>query len=239
MAQAVILCAGRGSRLGSVTAGLPKAMVPVLGTPLIVRIVEKLSAGGFSDFIIVTGTDGHPIRRALRHINGVRFATQPAPLGTADAVRCAEPLLAPRFLLTYGDLWVADEEIRRMKERLESDKWWIGVSRMERPCGAAVYLDGDRVRRMMEKPLWSGEPDTCWNASGLYVLDRGIASDCARVHRSQRRELELADAIQLAIVRGVPVHALLLREAPIDVGVPERYHALCSALEHFPRLDGL
>ena len=230
MSQVVILCAGRGNRLASVTAGSPKALVPVLGRPLISRVVEKLGAGGFSDFVVVTGMDGHLIREALRHAQGVRFARQPVPRGTADAVRCAASLLARRFLLTYGDLWVADEEYRRLNAHMGDDECWIGVSRVDRPTGAAVYLDGSRVRRVVEKPVWSGMPDTCWNGSGLYVLNSDIVSDCGHVQPSQRGELELADALQLAIARGVPLHAFPLRDVPVDLGLPERYYALCSAL---------
>jgi len=45
--QAVVLCAGKGKRMGELTAELPKAMLPVAGKPLIVHTVDKLFGAGF------------------------------------------------------------------------------------------------------------------------------------------------------------------------------------------------
>jgi NDP-sugar pyrophosphorylase family protein len=55
--QAVVLAAGRGTRLGSLTARRSKAMLPVTGQPLVGRVIERLRAAGDRDLVVVGGPD--------------------------------------------------------------------------------------------------------------------------------------------------------------------------------------
>src|SRR5690606_38426575 len=52
---AVVLAAGRGTRMGAITETLPKPLVPVLGRPALEWVVESLSMCGIRRFVIVTG----------------------------------------------------------------------------------------------------------------------------------------------------------------------------------------
>jgi len=52
---AVLLAAGRGKRLGDLTAHTPKPLLDIAGSPLISHIVDALASAGLANFIVVTG----------------------------------------------------------------------------------------------------------------------------------------------------------------------------------------
>ena len=53
--RAVILAAGRGTRMGAITETVPKPMLPVGGRPILEHILERLTTAGVSKFLIVVG----------------------------------------------------------------------------------------------------------------------------------------------------------------------------------------
>ena len=69
--KAVILAAGRGTRMGELTAEVPKPMLPVHGKPLIQHVLENLETAGLREFGIVTGYQSESIVSFLR---GLGFA---------------------------------------------------------------------------------------------------------------------------------------------------------------------
>src|SRR5262249_60878865 len=82
---AVVLCAGKGTRMKSGTA---KVLHPVLGQPLAAWPVGRALALGCNPVVAVGGHQGEQVRAALEaRLPGqaLRFATQGEPRGTADA----------------------------------------------------------------------------------------------------------------------------------------------------------
>lgn len=75
--QALILAAGRGSRLGSLTADQPKCLLKLGETPLLVRQIEMLQGAGIQDVLIVTGYRREMIELAIRRFRGVRTLFNP------------------------------------------------------------------------------------------------------------------------------------------------------------------
>ncbi|HEX3773898.1 MAG TPA: sugar phosphate nucleotidyltransferase [Polyangiaceae bacterium] len=109
--QVVILAGGLATRLGARTRELPKALLPVLGRPFLAWQVEALASSGFSDFVLCISHFGHMVRDFLG--GGAAFGVTvaysedgPRLLGTGGALRNAAPLLAPQFLVTYGDSYL-------------------------------------------------------------------------------------------------------------------------------------
>ena len=88
--QGVTLAAGKGSRLQPITLTRSKAMVPILGKPVVERVMEDLAANGVDDFILVVSPDDRYITRYFRReseLNAdVRFVYQPERLGMANAL---------------------------------------------------------------------------------------------------------------------------------------------------------
>src|SRR3977135_3990926 len=60
--RAVLLAAGRGTRMRELTAELPKPMIKVRGKPILLHIVEGLQAAGIKNFLIIVGYQGDAVR---------------------------------------------------------------------------------------------------------------------------------------------------------------------------------
>jgi len=75
--QALILAAGRGSRLGSLTDDIPKCLVEVGGKPMLVRQLEQLSELGVRDCVIVTGFRHDQVEAVARRFRGTRTVHNP------------------------------------------------------------------------------------------------------------------------------------------------------------------
>jgi len=105
----IILAGGLGTRLGSLAQGLPKAMVPVAGRPLLEHLLRQLSGQGFREALLLVGFRAELIEAHFGHGEQVglelRYSREPEPLGTGGAFRLARPLIPKRFLLLYGDLY--------------------------------------------------------------------------------------------------------------------------------------
>ena len=100
---AVVLAAGKGTRMFSERDALPKVMRPVLGRPMISYVMEALSF--VNDIIVVVGYRQEMVRAALG--DTVRYAEQREQRGTGHAVLCAAPLLegvGGPVLICYGDM---------------------------------------------------------------------------------------------------------------------------------------
>ncbi len=108
--QAVILAGGLGTRLGARTARLPKSLLPVAGRPFVDWQLARIASCGFTEVLLCVGHLGDAIRAHVGDAAtglAVRYSDDgPRLLGTAGALRRALPLLAPSFLVTYGDSYL-------------------------------------------------------------------------------------------------------------------------------------
>ena len=115
--QAVILAAGRGSRLEPVTQHVPKPLIPFWGRPFITHLLENLE-GFVKEVLIVEGPE-HAIEDAVGYRHGslsLRYVLQPEPLGTGDALLKACHLLDDPFIMMLGDTCPPPETIRELIE---------------------------------------------------------------------------------------------------------------------------
>jgi mannose-1-phosphate guanylyltransferase / phosphomannomutase len=110
MKQAVILCGGKGTRLGEAFSDLPKPLVPVCGVPLLDRILEKSAAAGASRVILAAGHLGEQIRERYKGSNRwnleIHVHIEAKPLGTGGCLHEIAHLLDEDFLLLYGDVFL-------------------------------------------------------------------------------------------------------------------------------------
>jgi len=110
--QAVVLAGGLGTRMHPHTEKVPKSMLEVAGRPFIDWQLELLARSGIRDVVLCVAHLGERIRAHVgdgaRHGVSVRYAVEEPGrlLGTAGALRAAVALLAPRFLVTYGDSYL-------------------------------------------------------------------------------------------------------------------------------------
>lgn len=228
MTVAVVLAAGRGTRLGSLTAHYPKALIEVGRTPVLERVLRGWQSAGVREAIVVIGHYGSLIRAAVGDGGDlglrVRYREQADIDGTASALRLARDSVGQDpFAFSWGDVLVPDATYARVLSAAGPGiDAVLAVNEVEDPAaGAAVYLDDDRtVTRIVEKPA-PGTSTTRWNNAGIGVLGTAIWDHIDALRRSERGEFELPGAIAAlvaagGVVRGVPV------EGPwFDVGTPD------------------
>src|SRR5271170_5837716 len=108
--KAVILAAGKGTRMADLTKNLPKPMLDVEGKPVLEHIVEGLrDEAGIKDFFIITGWCGNVIRDYFcdgkKWNVTIAYGEQVVQDGTGKAPELAKDWVGQdNFLLTYGDI---------------------------------------------------------------------------------------------------------------------------------------
>lgn len=124
MKQAVILCGGKGTRLGAEFSRVPKPLVPVDGIPLLDRIIANAARAGVEEIILAAGHLGEQIDARYRAHNpwGLRIYThiEGKPLGTAGCLHEIEERIQEDFLLLYGDVFL-DFDLEALIERHERE----------------------------------------------------------------------------------------------------------------------
>ena len=233
---AVLLAAGRGKRLGTLTADTPKPILDIAGAPLISHIVDALAGGGLEHFIVVTGYLSEQIegwaKTYERENPGIKITTvrQPELNGTGGAMLAAKLLLSGdnRFVFGWGDILMDRANYPRFIHHARLDEYdlMLAVNRVKDPFrGAAVYLTSHMmVERLDEKPA-PGTAKTEWNNAGLFASSQIIFDYLARLEPSARGELEIPGAIAQMIAAGRVVRAVDMRGFWSDIGTPEDVEA--------------
>lgn len=108
--QVIILAGGMGTRLGSLTKGLPKSLVPIHGKPFLEYQLECLKTNGIRDIVLCIGHLGAQIKERFGDGSSfgvnISYSTEDKLLGTAGAIKKAEPLLEETFYTMYGDSYL-------------------------------------------------------------------------------------------------------------------------------------
>ncbi len=236
--QGVILAAGKGSRLQPITLTRSKAMVPILGKPIVERVMEDLVANGVDDFILVVSPDDRHITRYFHRESeiemDVRFVYQPERLGMANALLCAAPLITGDFILSACDNLISAEHVGRMLALKESSLrpnavlTLMPVEPDRLGSVGIVEMDGPWVIRIVEKPSPDEAPSDI-SSLPLYCFSPRILEYLPLVPRSPRGEYELQDAIQMLIERdgrvaGVTVEQRLTLTSPADLLALNRHY---------------
>src|SRR3954462_8924134 len=109
--KAVILAAGRGTRMRELTLDLPKPMIEVRGKPVLQHIVEGLRDAGIRRFLIVVGYRADAVQNYFgdgsRYKIDIQYVTQIVQDGTGRVVELARNFVGDSpFILGYGDILV-------------------------------------------------------------------------------------------------------------------------------------
>jgi NDP-sugar pyrophosphorylase family protein len=144
--KVAILAGGFGTRLGPLTKGLPKPMMPINGRPYLERVIDSFARRGLRDIVLLTGYRAEVIEEHFgsgeKFGVNITYSRETEPLGTGGAIRDARALLGEAFVMTYGDVL----------RYFDYDRF---VTAHDEPC-VAVYrrrtignvdVDGDRVIR--------------------------------------------------------------------------------------------
>lgn len=223
--KCVVLAAGLGKRMHPLSLDRPKHLLPIVGRPLIGRVVEAVAETGITELGVVVGYRAELIEKALGDMRGVRidFIKQEQQLGTAHALLSASGFLSgeERFAVVYGDVTLDASELSGLiRESVRGfDGGLIGVETWEAARFGVIEERGGILSRVWEKPMET-RGIALVNA-GVYVLPAEVLEYSRRLSPSPRGEYELTDALNLLAEAG---RRLLVKRGDakhwLDVGRP-------------------
>ncbi|OVE83151.1 UTP--glucose-1-phosphate uridylyltransferase AglF [Natronolimnobius baerhuensis] len=234
--QAVVLAAGKGTRLRPLTEDKPKALVEVDGRPIIEDVFDNLLAVGAEELIVVVGY----LKEQLMDRYGdeyrgvpITYAHQEEQLGLAHAILQVEPYIEDDFMLMLGDNVfrsnLADVINRQGEDRADAAFLVEEVPYEEASrYGVLDTNEYGEIVEVIEKPE---EPPSNLVMTGFYTFTPAIFHACQLVQPSDRGEYELSDAIDLLIHSGRTIDALRMEGWRIDVGYPEDRERATQRLE--------
>lgn len=224
--KAVILAAGRGTRMRELTDDLPKPMIPVRGRPILDHIVSGLRDAGIQEVLLIVGYREDVVRGFFGNGAGyglaVSYEKQVVQDGTGRVVELTKDFVgADGFLLSYGDI-LLDPANYPVLCRPGDEEAIISVKKNEDVSkGGAVFVDKDfNMTDLREKPA-PGEPTSPWYNAGVYMFRPSIFEFTAKLEKSPRGEYELTDAIRNLALSGKQVRAFELLGNWADVRDPE------------------
>jgi UTP--glucose-1-phosphate uridylyltransferase len=242
---AVVPVAGLATRLRPLARGVPKALLPVAGRPVIQRIVDELAACGVDRVVLVTGRGRAGFEAHFAEADGpeIVFVEQPRPLGLADAVLHAAPELDGPFAIALGDALLGRGQPVRVLDRLAAavdDGASVAVA-VEEVAAAdtrrygIVVPDGDGdpfpIAGVVEKPSPEAAPSRL-AVAGRYAATPALLDALRATPAGAGGEVLLADALAaLDGVVGVPVGP---DERRLDVGTVPGY---CAAFVEYALSD--
>ncbi len=216
--EAVLLAAGRGTRLLPLTAEVPKVMMDINGKPLMEIIINQLKSVGVTKIIIIVR---HLKEKIINYFaDGSKFGVfieyvdQKEMKGTGHAVLQAKDLIfEEKFLCLAADSLFETSLLERVLSH-QSEGVLVCKDVQDPENYGVLNLDGILVKGIVEKP--KEFVGSCANLS-VYLFPKQIFSACSRLQPSSRGELEVTDAIQDLIDSGVVFEHEKV-EKIIDVG---------------------
>ena len=224
--KAVLLAAGKGTRMKDLTNELPKPMLEVRGKPILLHIVEGLRTAGVTDFCIIVGYRADVVRDFFGDGSklGVRvsYATQVVQDGTGRVVELAKDFAgSDAFVLSYGDILIDPKNYPRLTDLGDAEGMvTVKHNEGEMAKGGCVVVNARfDLTDLIEKP--DGPPPSPWYNAGVYTFRPSIFDFTAKLKLSKRGEYELTDAIRDLAQSGAVVRVMELSGDWADVRDPE------------------
>lgn len=239
--KAVILAAGKGTRMKELTQEVPKPMLRVHGKPILEHIVTGIRAAGVKEIFIVTGYRADTIESYFGDGSQwgaqISYGRQEVQNGTGKAPEVAREFVGVSpFLLTYGDILVKPDTYAQMIHRF-NEGYFSGVVTVTRgedvTQGGLNFFDANFcLSRLVEKPSaaqieelrttgWLKPGAPAWYNAGIYIFKPSLFEFTAKLEKSPRGEYELTDAIIALITTRHALAGLEIQGRWVDVRDPE------------------
>jgi mannose-1-phosphate guanylyltransferase len=224
--KAILLAGGKGTRLRPLTIHTPKPIVPIFGRPFLHYQIDLLkTVPEIEEVILSLNYQPRRIEEVFGHGEGLglrlNYVVEPAPLGTAGAVRYAGESLSSTVVVFNGDVMTEVDlpaVLRLHRER--HAKATIVLTPVDNPSsyGLVETDEAGSVRRFLEKP--KPEEITCNTINaGIYVLEPDTLD---RIPKDTAWSIERSFFPSL-VERNETFVAYIYSGYWIDIGTPEKY----------------
>ncbi|KXA97103.1 hypothetical protein AKJ37_03710 [candidate division MSBL1 archaeon SCGC-AAA259I09] len=209
--RAVVLAAGKGTRLEPITHAVPKEVVRVGKKPTIEHVIRVLKHGGAEEILVIIGRKKQPIIDYLgsgdRFGLDIYYRVQEEPKGTAHAVSLAKGFIdkSEDFAIMYGDNYIypyrAMEKIVKFHEKKDGNGTLVLHPVDDPRRFGVVKLEKEKIVGMIEKPsMEEAQPykrDDHWlNIAGLMIVNSKIFKHVKEVETGRQGEKWLTDAVE-------------------------------------------
>lgn len=208
--QALILSAGRGTRLKPFTNIRSKAMAPILNKPIVFRVMETLWQSGVHNFIVVKSPDDKKITTyLLKNIPNyvkIDFVTQKNRDGVVGAILCAKDYVKDDFIISACDSLKKQPFIDSFLKHFSDGNHFGVVAVMKADKESIIKssaVETDRkgyVTKIIEKPSLE-KINTNNLGLPLYVFKKDLFKHFHEVKTSERGEKEIQDFINIVVNR--------------------------------------
>ena len=228
----IVLCGGRGSRLGSLTEHTPKPLLPVGDRPFLYHVVSRMQQQGLRRVILAAHYLAEQFEQFVSHykheLPAVELVIEPMPLGTGGALRYAAEAVRTKTLVAMnGDTWVAQPIAPVVAEH----------ARQRRDCTAVAVRTSHVEGGAMQKGRWrlpsaasSVGFETLpavtegWINAGLYVLERALVEAWPRGAYSLEEQFP-------TLLRGRKAGIFCSSARLLDIGTPACFERAQQLME--------
>ncbi len=219
--KAVVLAAGKGTRMLPITLKKPKPLVKVAGKPFLEHLIADLQGSGYSDIGIVVGYKKEMVESFVQS-KGWEFELieQKEQTGTGNAVKmCKDFAGKEEFVVVMGDNLYSPRDLARLAKMKGN---CVSVAKGDPSRYGAVVKDNGFLKEIVEKPQ---EYVSSLINVGLYRFTPEIFDALSKTKLSPRGELEITDAINL-MAKSSKVRVLELKDYWLDLAKPEDIYTI-------------
>ena len=216
--DAVILCAGKGTRLKPLTENKPKPLLPIGGKPIVEHIIKKIENKVDNIYLIVKYKKEELIKyveqyNKINNTNKLKYIEQEIIDGTGNAVLTAKNHINDDFLVINGDILFEDN-----LEQIIPYKNAMALTTVNNPenFGVVVVDKNNNIIELQEKPQ---NPKSNLINGGIYKFEKSIFKLLEQLELSERGEIELTDAISKLIEKS-SIKGIKLNGYWNDIGKP-------------------
>ena len=201
--KALILAAGKGTRLFPATKSTPKPLMPLAGKATLSYIIDEIVKSGIPNIGLVVSEDNYNQINKFIKVNHsdlkIKLIIQKNQLGVAHAVKISKDYIKDDdFILYLGDNLFENGIERLVKKFIKNNNNIISLKFVEDPrkFGVAEIDDNEKLIRITEKPKI---PKSKYAVTGIYAFKNKIFDYIDKILISERGDYEITDAIKLLI----------------------------------------